>query len=247
MTLDEKPHKDHSVDRNGRGSASLTTSVYDLVREDVLFGRLPPGAKLRIETLRARYAVGATPLREALTRLAGDGLIIHEEQKGFRVATVSRAEMHELIRTRCWLEAIALQQSIAHGDEQWEEAILLTHRRLSKRSRSTQPDSFSPNLDWGRQHRAFHLALIGACGSRWLLQYCTQLHDQADRYRCIAGVVSYPDRDELAEHTAIMDATLERDAANATRLLHAHYERTAAIIAAAIPEAAHPPADRVPA
>ena len=234
--LDDKLPDLQQPDTETRGTPSLTASVYDRMREDVLSGRLAPDAKLRIDMLRTRYSVGSTPLREALTRLAGDGLITHEDQKGFRVAAVSRAEMRELVLTRCWLEEIALREAIARGDESWEERVVLAHHRLSRTPRSAKADQFAPNDDWEHRHRAFHLTLISACGSRWLLQYCTQLHDQADRYRRIAVVASYPQRDELAEHTRIKDAALARDTAAATQMLQAHFQRTAAIIVESIPE-----------
>jgi DNA-binding GntR family transcriptional regulator len=93
-------------------AGTLASSVYDRLRYDILSGALPPDEKLRTEALRDRYGVGNSPLREALNRLSADGLVTREDQKGFRVATVSRADLEELVKTRCWLEEIALRQSI---------------------------------------------------------------------------------------------------------------------------------------
>lgn len=217
-------------------AGTLASSVYDQLRDDILSGALPPDEKLRTEALRERYGVGNSPLREALNRLSADGLVTREDQKGFRVATASLADLEELVKTRCWLEEIALRQSIENGGDDWEEAVVLQYHRLSRVRRSSSEDQYVVNFEWESRHRAFHLALLSACGSRWLLQYCAQLNDQADRYRQLAIVVSYPKRNELSEHDAIMRAATSRDADEAVRLLLGHYDRTAGIIKNSISE-----------
>lgn len=225
------------AERNSAAPAgTLASSVYDRLRGDILSGALPPDDKLRTEALRERYGVGNSPLREALNRLSADGLVTREDQKGFRVATASRTDLEELVKTRCWLEEIALRQSIENGDDEWEESVVLQYHRLSRVRRSSSEDEYVVNYEWEARHRAFHLALLRACGSRWLMQYCAQLNDQANRYRQLAIVVSYPRRNELAEHEAIMRAATSRDADEAARLLLAHYDRTAGIIKESIPE-----------
>ncbi len=225
------------TDRTGSGSAgTLASSVYDLLRRDILSGVLPPDEKLRTEALRARYGVGNSPIREALNRLSADQLVTREDQKGFRVATASRAALEELVKTRCWLEEIALRESIRNGGDEWEETVVLQFHRLSRVPRSSNREEFESNPEWEARHRAFHMSLLNGCGSRWLLQYCNQLSDQANRYRKLALVVSYPRRNELSEHEAIMKATTGRDADEAVRLLLAHYNRTATIIKDAMPE-----------
>jgi DNA-binding GntR family transcriptional regulator len=211
-------------------AGTLASSVYDMMRQDILKGDLPPGEKLRVEYLRDRYGVGASPIREALNRLSADGVVMRVDQKGFRVAEVSVAELDELIKTRCWLEETAIRESIAAGDDAWEERLLLAFHWLSKTPRSADQVTYAMNPDWEVLHRAFHLALIGACGSRWLISYCEQLNDLADRYRQLAVRVTYPRRNELDEHKAIMDAAVNRKPDDAVEVLMDHYRRTADII-----------------
>ena len=211
-------------------AGTLASSVYDMMRQDILKGDLPPGEKLRVEYMRDRYGVGASPIREALNRLSVDGVVMRVDQKGFRVATVSVAELDELIKTRCWLEETAIRESIAAGDDAWEERLVLAFHRLSKAPRSAEQITYAINPDWEVLHLAFHLALIGACGSRWLISYCEQLNDLADRYRQLAVRVTYPRRNELDEHKAIMDAAVNRDPDRAVEVLMDHYRRTAEII-----------------
>lgn len=211
-------------------SGTLASDVYDRMRHDILSGILSPGEKLRVEFMRDRYSVGNSPIREALNRLSSDGLVVREDQKGFHVASVSRTELEELVRTRCWLEEIALRESMAHGGTAWEENLVLAFHRLSRVPRSSRERTYSANPEWEALHQGFHAALIGAARSRWLDGFCTQLRDQADRYRQFAVAASYPNRNELDEHRAIFEAAIDGNSDAAVRHLHAHYQRTADII-----------------
>jgi DNA-binding GntR family transcriptional regulator len=212
------------------GRETLATSVYDRLRADILNASLAPGAKLRVEFVCERYRAGSSPVREALSRLSANGLVERKEQRGFYVAPVSDADLQELTRTRCWLEGIALREAIAVGSEAWEEAIVLSYHRLYRVPRSLGADAYETNPEWERRHEDFHDSLIAACGSRWLLQFCKQLRDQAYRYRQIAAATVYPKRGDPGEHEAIMKATVERDGEKAVRLLHQHYRYTTDII-----------------
>ena len=92
--------------------ASLTLSTYERLRADVLSGTWAPGLKLGIESLREHYGTGATPIREALNRLAAEGWVQHMDQRGFVVTPVSEEALRELAKTRVWVETLALTQPI---------------------------------------------------------------------------------------------------------------------------------------
>lgn len=222
-------HADRTIDARPSAPTTLTSSVYERLRRDILIGRLQPDEKLRIDALRAAYEVGASPLREALNRLSAEGLVIQEDQRGFRVAPVSLDDLRELTRTRCWLNEIALRESITRGDRAWEERVVLTHHRLA---RTPVYSDASSKLDseWERRHRAFHAALISGCGSRWLTTFCESLFDQADRYRFLS-VYAHEHRDFVGEHRAIAEAALARDTDLAVRLLVHHISKTAELVA----------------
>ncbi len=211
-------------------STTVASSVYDRIRLDILTGNLRPGEKLRSEFLRGRYNAGISPVREALNRLATERLVCREDQRGFHVAGVSKAGLLELTNTRCWLEEIAMRQSIEHGGEAWEEQIVLAYHRLSRTPRSSDETTYAFNPKWEKLHREFHNAVIAACGSHWLLGFCEQLVDQADRYRQLAAAVSYPKRNERNEHQALMEAALDRDADRAVEVQRAHIRKTADIV-----------------
>ncbi len=207
------------------GGSSITAQLFDRLRDDVLNGVLQPGQKLKIETLREQYDVGASPVREALSMLTAEGLVQRLDQRGFRVTDVSVSAFEELLRTRCWLEERALRESIDSGSDDWEENVLLAHHRLTRTPRTEGPSDL-PSPTWEKAHRLFHMSLLAACRSQFLIGYCGQLYDLNIRYRNLAGSVAYPSRNVAQEHQNICDAALARDADHAVELLIDHYTGT---------------------
>lgn len=221
----------------GRASArTLADRAYSALREDLLGGRLAPGARLRPAALQADYGLGITPLREALMRLAAEGLLIAEGQRGFSVAAVSLEELRDLTATRQRLETAALRDAIARGDEEWEAALVASFHRLSRTPLPANAAQREAADLWEQRHRAFHHALVAACGSPWTLRLIGQLADQTERYRRARLFAARPRtllaRDVQAEHRAIMEAALARDPDRAARLLADHLARTAELVAA---------------
>ena len=212
-------------------TTSVTAQVYDRARADILTGVLEPGQKLKIDELRQVYGSGASPIREALSLLTSDGLVERVDQRGFRVALVSAEAFDELLTTRCWLEERALTESIERGGKDWEERVVLAEYHLSRTERSISKNAFIANQEWERCHKDFHMALISACGSSILLNFCHQLYDQNVRYRHVAGKVAYPKRNIAKEHQAIMRAALDRDVEAAVDGLVKHYRSTGAFLA----------------
>lgn len=209
---------------------TLASSVYQHLRNDILKGRLAPGSKLRLQHLAKEYSVGNSPLREALNRLSSNGLVTREENKGFRVSPASTEELMELIRTRCWLEETALRESIASGDAAWEERVVIAFHRLNKLEGDFEGSDLQRNTEWEDAHSDYHIALLSACRSEILLDFCRQLHERTLRYRSLAEVVEYRELYECSEHRKIQDAVLARDVEKAVEMLHAHYMVTLDII-----------------
>ena len=220
----------NTVSAGLNGPATRATSLFDQLRGDLLAGDFEPGSKLAIDALAERYAASATPLREALNRLVSDGLVERREQRGFVVAGISPADLAEITQARCWLEEIALRESIAAHRTDWEEALVLAHHRLARTPRSLSELCFDGNPEWEPLHRAFHRALIAGCGSKWLLSFCDQLADQHHRYRRLSAPRAFTKRGVKAEHQQLLEAAIERRADDAVALLKAHFERTARII-----------------
>jgi DNA-binding GntR family transcriptional regulator len=208
---------------------SLTTLAYERLRGDILRGLLAPSERLRIQALSERYGIGATAIREALSRLTTDGFVAAEEQRGFAVASVSREELLDLTQTRIAIEQMALRMAVAHGDVEWESNILSSYHRLSRAE--AQPWSDENLAAWSQAHRQFHDALVVGCGSPWTLRLCRLLYDQTERYRNLSvQPAKKRKRDVGREHLDLMQAALARDADTLCELTDAHFRETTRLI-----------------
>jgi GntR family transcriptional regulator, carbon starvation induced regulator len=213
---------------------SRSSVVYERLREDLLHGDLKAGDKLAVATLSERYAFGASPVREALSRLSSEGLVERIDQRGFRAAVVDFSEVPLLTQTRCELEGLALRQSIALRNVAWEERLVVIVHRLSKTPRSLSQTSYVRNPVWEELHGEFHASLIENCPSRWMRQFCKTMAEEAFRFRQVAASINYAKRDEHAEHVALFQASINGDADKAVALLNAHYQRTAHLTSQAV-------------
>ncbi len=211
-------------------SRNLSEQAYDRIRLDILHGELFPGEKLQIEAISERYGIGAVPVREALNRLSSEGLVERKSHRGFHVAAISMTELEELVKTRIWLETLALTESIRNGDEAWEDDLVVSCHRLARTQRRL-PEAAGREVsqEWEERHKEFHMLLVDRCGSAWLLGFCSTLMDQAVRYRNLS-MNANPSKTRRegapAEHQAILDAVLDRDTGRACALLAEHYRLT---------------------
>ncbi|MGE0558937.1 MAG: GntR family transcriptional regulator [Burkholderiales bacterium] len=204
--------------------------MYESLRSDILTAQLEPDSKLRLEFLSRRYDTGQIPIREALNRLASEGLVERREQRGFMVSPISSSDLTELTKTRTWLESIALSESIAAHTREWEEGLVLAYHRLSQQPRSMSHSVYRINPEWEKLHREFHRCLLAGCGSRWLLSFCLQLADQTFRYRQIAFKKAFPKLSNADGHRVIMESAIRGNTAKAVHLLQKHLQFTAKTI-----------------
>lgn len=203
---------------------TLVESAYRNLRKNIIEGRLTPGEKLRIEHMKEDYGVGGATLREALSLLISDALVVSQGQRGFRVAPVSLEDLADITETRVMLECEALRQSILLGDEAWEASLMAAFHRLT---RAEEKLAAGENREeWEDRNRVFHEILIAACPSRWIKHFVTILYNQAERYRHLSLRESTVPRDVHAEHRALFDAALERDAEKASAILAQHIRST---------------------
>ncbi len=209
---------------------SLSDQAHDRIRRDILNSALFPGEKLQIEAISERYGIGIAPVREALNRLSAEGLVERKNQRGFFVSEISMSSLEELVRTRIWLETLALRESIGNADEEWEEQLVLAYHRLARTHRR-MPAEAAPEQteEWEIRHKEFHLLLLDRCGSGWLLGFCSSMMDQAVRYRSLSMNV-HPSllrrQGAAAEHEVLLQAAIDRNADLACRLLAEHYTIT---------------------
>jgi len=206
------------------GNETYATALYASLRADLISGRFTPGERLRISSIRQKYNVGLSPVREALNRLAVEGFVTQSDHRGFSVAEVSRADLLDLIRVRLSFNETALRESIENGDEAWEESVAIALHRLSRAPRFAPEGSSISNPEWDKRHRIFHASLLAGAPAMRLRRYCDQLFDQSDRYRSLAAEIdpAATIARVTGEHREIAEATLARHADHAVKLLREH-------------------------
>ncbi|GAA4675689.1 GntR family transcriptional regulator [Phytohabitans rumicis] len=211
-------------------SRTRSEEMHDRLRADILAGRFRPGERLKLAELQSRYGGGMGVIREALIRLAGQGLVRSEPQVGFAVVQVSREALQELTEARVAIEGLVLTRAIEHGDTRWEAQVVAAHHVLARTPLAPGSD------EWSEAHLAFHRALLDGCPNSWLREIADSLRVSAELYRTWSQTIGRePDRDVTGEHDGLLTAVLARDAPAATRLLAAHLRRTAENLLAAVP------------
>jgi DNA-binding GntR family transcriptional regulator len=201
---------------------SVGAGTYEAIRHDIIFGRLGPGAKLRLERLRADYGAGLSTIREALNRLASEGFVVAEGQRGFAVAPMSDEDLREIADLRVLVECHALKLSIEAGDTEWEGRVVSAHHKLHRMEERMQAGDTSVRETWKQYDWEFHQALISACGSKQLMGVHGTIFDKYLRYQM--RTLTYRGATAAAEHRALLDAALRRDAEEAQAILRRHIE-----------------------
>ncbi len=210
-----------------------TQGAYEALRAELLSCRILPGRRLKIQELCTRFSVSLGAIREALSRLTSEGLVVAEPQRGFRAAPISAADLEDLTLARVEIETLCLRRAITVGDVNWEAGLVAASHRLSRTPERVEDDPARSNDDWAEAHAAFHLALVAGCDSPWLLRLRSQLYDQSERYRRLSVPLARTTRNVGDEHQSILQATLARDADRAATLLAAHLQATTKILLSA--------------
>ncbi|MCB1882841.1 MAG: FCD domain-containing protein [Geminicoccaceae bacterium] len=211
-------------------SGNLTVGAYRNLRSAIISCRFRPGEKLVISDLCKALGVSLGAVREALSRLATEGLVTAEPQKGFRVAPISEAELQDLTQARALIEESCLDRAIGAGDVKWEAGIVSALHELSRIPLRDAADPERINDAWTQAHARFHAALVAACDSPWLLRLREILYAQSERYRQLSVPLDQHHRDVDAEHRAIADAVLAREAPRAKGLSKDHMLKTMRIL-----------------
>ena len=199
---------------------TVGSSTYNRLKNDIIFGTLEPGKKLKLNALRDQYEASLSTLRETLNRLSSEGFVAAEEQRGFFVTPISKTDLNEVATMRILLECFALEESIKSGDADWEGDLVAAHHKLRRvEDRMAQGDHSDREL-WKRYDWEFHLALIQGGNHKDLLALQSVLYDKYPRYMIL--VVTFRGQEAFDEHRTLFDAALSRDAALASATLQKH-------------------------
>jgi DNA-binding GntR family transcriptional regulator len=211
---------------------SISDAAYSRLRSDILGGALLPGMKLKLDALRTHYAVSVNTLRETLSRLAADGLVEAEGQRGFTVIPASLADLIDITETRRLLECHAARLSVERADLEWESGLVAAYYKLSKVEELVAQDAEKHADALEAYNREFHSALISGCNSRWLLHFHGMMYDQSLRYRMLAfRVKDFPRDQSRREHKQILDAALAREVDALVAVLGTHITKGAELYA----------------
>lgn len=209
---------------------NLTAQAYEKLRSDILACRLRPGQKITISDQVSALGFSLGAVRESLSRLTSEGLVVAEPNKGYRVASITQSELEDLTRTRVLIECQCLENAIRNGDLKWETGIVSTEFELSRITVQDPTDPARVSAAWSESHRRFHEALVAACDSPWLLKLRVLLFAQSERYRSVSVPLDTHKRDVLAEHNAIAQATIARDTKAAVQAMRDHLQQTTRIL-----------------
>lgn len=202
---------------------SVTEAAYHMLRRALLTGDVLPGAKLKIGDLCRRLDFNLSAMREALTRLAAEGIVVAEPQRGFRAAPISAEDLEDLTRVRIDIETICLARSMEHGDVAWESGVVAAAHALSRTPKPDPSGDPAGYTAWRTVHAAYHDALCNACGSPWLLRLREQLNVQNQRYLWLSLKLAGARRQADDEHRRLTEAVLARDVAAMTQVIADHF------------------------
>lgn len=224
--------KNHFLANDVPEMSNFASQLMLLLKQDILNGVFKPNEKLVMAKLKKHYNVGTSPLREALSQLLIEQLVVVEDQRGFRVHPISRGEMMDLYHTRAHIEALCIVQAIERGSIDWEAEVLAAMHRM-KKSKYLIEQGIDGLIQWEAKHQAFHLAIAAGCQSPTLLHVRQSLYERTSRYRLFwlrnhMVADSYFEKNRK-EHEALLESVLNRDSelASKTMFNHLHSPRIA--------------------
>lgn len=198
---------------------TLSDRVFEVVREQILQGRLRNGEPIRQDALATELGISKIPLREALARLEQEGLLINHPNRGYYVQPMSREQVDEIYALRLSIEpqAAAYASQVATDEDREQATAAFTALDTAAHSNLTAV---------AVRNREFHIALVEPGRKVLTTQLVERLAVLAERY--VIAHLAPAGRDARAhlEHRALFDAWLERDKRQVEKLLKEHIQGT---------------------
>jgi DNA-binding GntR family transcriptional regulator len=189
----------------------LKAQLYGHILVDIIVGALKPGEQLDENVLARRYDGGLAGIRDALARLALEGLVVRKARVGTTVAPLDLVEARDAFEARCLVEIQCAGLAAVHASN---EAIAAIGATLADGEAAIDSNDSRALVV---MDEAFHVAVATASGNRTLAKMVVTLHHQTARYWLHA--MKAPSRSEslkaLEEHRALADALSSRDPARA--------------------------------
>jgi DNA-binding GntR family transcriptional regulator len=201
---------------------TVSSNTYEIIKRDIIFGVLPPLKKLKLQELKINYNTSISILREILSRLCGDGFVVSEEQKGFRVSPVSKSDLLEIAKLRILIESDALKLSIENSNPEWEGSLLSAHHKLSLYESEMIQNKNDDRMNWKKYDSEFHQTLVKNCGSKNLVELHKLIFDKYLRYQLL--VLTFRGKGSIDEHKKLLDFSLKKNFVKAQMILKKHIE-----------------------
>ena len=201
---------------------TVSSNTYEIIKRDIVFGVLPPLKKLKLQELKINYNTSISILREILSRLCGDGFVVSEEQKGFRVSPVSKSDLLEIAKLRILIESHALKLSIENSNPEWEGSLLSAHHKLSLYESEMIQNKHDDRMNWKKYDSEFHQTLVKNCGSQNLVELHKLIFDKYLRYQLL--VLTFRGKGSIDEHKKLLDFSLKKNFVKAQIILKKHIE-----------------------
>jgi DNA-binding GntR family transcriptional regulator len=196
---------------------SLAAAVVERLREKILSGELSEGEQLRQEAIAEEFEISRIPVREALSHLAGEGLVKIVGNRGAVVAALSPDEIMQLFETRAVLEKYMLREAIPNitdDDLRRAEEILVQYEQ------SLEYDSEVKS--WGRWNWSFHSALYEPANRVVMMSFLKTLNMQCDRYTRLHLVVTRDLHMAGKAHRKLLEVCRTRDPEAAAEAVWKH-------------------------
>lgn len=204
-------------------SESQATRAHRILRQRIIDGVVAPNEKLKVTPISDELDVSPGAVREALSRLTTEYLVVASEQKGFRASPLSLDDLRDLYGTRREIETDLVRRSVENADSKWLETLASVYGRLCAALRGLDNPSTPDKL---AVHEEFHRTLVSGCGSIWSLRWFSTIYSASARYRNFACQHLAVNRSSDDEHAAIFNAAIRGDAEAAAKHIDDHIRLT---------------------
>ncbi|MDD3074580.1 MAG: GntR family transcriptional regulator [Eubacteriales bacterium] len=206
---------------------TLSEQIYQVLRQDILTQKINCGEKLTLKVLKERFRVSQTPIREALTRLVDDHLVVYFSNVGVTVVTFTAEDVEEIYQFSGELDCVALRYSYENNNpellKELKAICLDAEKCLAKR-----------NFDkWKQYSDQFHLAFFKYADNRWLERAANKMRAQLT---LLSNLYQYNGNVEKIhqDHQGICDLLEKGEVEGAIEAMRQHYQRDLAYALAAI-------------
>ena len=187
--------------------STLSEQIYQILRSDILTRRIQPGQKLTLKTLQERFEVSSTPIREALTRLTEEGLMLYYSNIGVRVIEMEERDVRELYEFMGDLDGLAIRYAAKNPRQDILLKELNSNIAMAKRAQAGSGGD--GGTDWIGHSDRFHLIFYDYCGNSRLVRAADRLRSQMTMFASVYESVPEIQTKIEKQHEAVWESYRE--------------------------------------